>query len=214
MSTFSCHLSSIFITLPHNFHQLPFFASSTATNRVRRHLVLGVYDCVAPQPPNEADVIMMTYPATTYLSSNHCASRDASVIASVSRINNFFPFILFFFASSFLVSYGNANVRRRSGVSLPTSYRSSLSLLLLTPALRIRHCRHLHIHVSLSPMSPLSRISTTAIVCRLSPPLDHSPFPPYISTCCCKVSSYPPLTIPPTPPLIGMQMPELPECGT
>ena len=37
VSTSPYHLSSIFITLPHNLHQLPIFASASVTNRVCRH---------------------------------------------------------------------------------------------------------------------------------------------------------------------------------
>ena len=55
---------------------------------------------------------------------------------------------------------------------LSTSYCSSLSLLLLSPVLSLRHCHYLRIPVSPSPISLLSHILAAAIVCNPSPPLN------------------------------------------
>ena len=120
--TSSYHLSSINYTsspfVPtspfrlrlRNLHSEPpptKYASNT--DRVLCPLGLGVYDRVAPWPLSEADMTMTTYPAAVNLSANPGASYDASVIATVSGINNVFSFILFFFNSSILVLEVNEN---------------------------------------------------------------------------------------------------------
>ena len=90
VSTLSNHLSSIFITLPHNLNQLPLFASASVTDRVHRHRQImpppGLgghaksYYRVAPRPPKEANTTTTTCPTAADLSANHRASVDTSVL--------------------------------------------------------------------------------------------------------------------------------------
>ena len=65
------------------------------------------------QLPNKFNTTTTTYLIAADLSANHRASGDASVITAVSGINNIFPSVLFFFASSFLIPKINTNKWRR-----------------------------------------------------------------------------------------------------
>ena len=79
----------LFVLLPHSLRQLPFspppLSEYPATDRVRLPLGLGgyakSYDHVAPWLPSEGDTMIMMYPAAADLSTNHRASRDASIIS-------------------------------------------------------------------------------------------------------------------------------------
>ena len=94
---YSLHFLTIFTKFPFLPSLPPPTQYVSTTNRVRRPLGSGVYDCVAPRLPNKANTTMMAYPAAVNLSDNHCAARDASVIVTLSGINNVFPFILLLF---------------------------------------------------------------------------------------------------------------------
>ena len=88
----SYNFLSIFITLPHNFHQLPLFAYNSVTNRVRRHPQsthppppgLGghekLYDHVSQRFPNDTNMLKMTYHASADLFANYRHSGDTSVL--------------------------------------------------------------------------------------------------------------------------------------
>ena len=125
LSSISCNSSqfsptSIFRFCLHNQQSVPQLTEYSSTNdRVRHPLGSGLYYRIYPQPHNTANTMMETYPTASDLPANLRASGDASAIATVSGINNFFYFILFFFISSFLVPDGNSNEWRRPGVSSP-----------------------------------------------------------------------------------------------
>ena len=95
--------------------------------------------------------------------------------------------------------------------SSPNSYGSSLSPLLLSPVPFLRHCHRIHLPGSLALITPLSRISSADIFRYPSPPLNHSPPPPCISTHRRKVSNFPPFL--PPPPSLSHTSPSLSSCA-
>ena len=148
VSTLSNNLSSLHYTYSQSA-PTSLFASATSTDRLRcplgSRMHAKVCDCVWPQPLNEADTTMMTYPTTSKISANHLASGDSSVISpcrlqqklpltleinfqalTVSGINDFFSSLLLWFISSFLVPDRNKNEWRRLRISWPpTPYLKS-----------------------------------------------------------------------------------------
>ena len=79
--TLSYRVYSLFVSFPHNLHQLtlspPLPPEYAVTARVRLHLGLGghakAYNRVTPRPSNEADMMSTMYPTDADLSVNHRA---------------------------------------------------------------------------------------------------------------------------------------------
>ena len=101
---------------------------------------------------------MTTYLTASELSANHCAYRDASIIDTVSGINNIFSFILFLIIFSFLVPNVNANKWRQPGVSL-----------FPTPTPTPPHCRSFKgkIHYSLQLQTTISMPRVVVMVTKV-----------------------------------------------
>ena len=191
VSTFPYHLSSIYYTSSqisptsifrfclHNQQSVPQLTEYSSTNdRVRHPLGSGLYYRIYPQPHNTANTMMETYPTASDLPANLRASGDASVIATVIGINNFFYFILFFFISSFFIPYGKENKWRRPGVSLPPM--SSPTINPITKAERNI--------VHLLQLLPFPVASAACPASPLLPPSPYSyscpPYPPQSSSTC------------------------------